>query len=373
MTEQVQRIEPSKRLDVLDYLRFLAAAVVLAFHYTFNGINNGKIASIDDYWPIAAVTRYGYLGVELFFLISGFVIFNSARNKTARQFAVGRAVRLYPAFWVAVLLTALVTVVAGDASGLSVDLQQVLVNLTMMPSALGIAPVDGVYWTLLVELKFYALVFLLILARQGARLGRLVPWWALGMLAIAVLAPDLSDLPYLGGYFPLFASGALIAETRTSGPSSLRVAGLLASATTASLYASQSVQGMEAAKGVAYSQVAVVALVLLFHLALLSMCWRRAASVRLPWALTFGALTYPLYLIHAHVGYMLLSHLATASNRLWVYPLVVTGVLGVAYLINVLVERRPKRWWFSAFDRTLGRLVGSVERDPGENTGSTSA
>lgn len=64
-----------KRLELLDYSRFFAAIIVVAFHYTFNGINNGKIASIDYMPSVVSITKYGYIGVELFFMVSGYVIF----------------------------------------------------------------------------------------------------------------------------------------------------------------------------------------------------------------------------------------------------------------------------------------------------------
>ncbi|NUO59007.1 MAG: acyltransferase [Hamadaea sp.] len=349
-----------RHLHVLDYLRFVAAAVVLAFHYTFNGINNGKIASLDTYWPITPVTQYGYLGVDLFFLISGFVILNSARNKTARQFAVGRAVRLYPAFWAAVLVTAAVTVAFGHVNGLTVTPKQVAINLTMVPSLLGAPLVDGVYWTLLFELEFYALVFLLLLAGQGRRLGAFLPWWAFGMLAVSLIVPQYAGLPGLGGYFALFAGGALIAEIRHHGPSVLRVAGLVASAATALPHAARHAHELEVATRVDFSETTAAVLVGVCYLAILSMCLPRVAAVRLPAAVLLGALTYPLYLVHAHIGYMMLSLFATEQNRLWVYPMVIAGVLGLAYGLHVLVERRPKAFWFRIFDGTVGRAVGAV-------------
>ena len=91
------------RLELLDYGRFLAAISVALFHYTFNGISNGKIASITLIPNLVEFTKYGYLGVHLFFMISGYVIFFSARKGAPSKFAVNRAVRLYPAYWFAVL------------------------------------------------------------------------------------------------------------------------------------------------------------------------------------------------------------------------------------------------------------------------------
>ena len=66
------------RVALLDYMRFFAAMIVVFFHYFFNGLLNGKITSIHELTYFADIAKYGYLGVDLFFIISGYVIFNSA-------------------------------------------------------------------------------------------------------------------------------------------------------------------------------------------------------------------------------------------------------------------------------------------------------
>lgn len=93
------------RLQLLDYGRFAAAIAVMLFHYTFNGTVNGKITSLTHIPELISITKYGYLGVEFFFMISGYVIFYSAKHRNAAQFVVARATRLYPAYWTAVLFT----------------------------------------------------------------------------------------------------------------------------------------------------------------------------------------------------------------------------------------------------------------------------
>jgi len=333
----------------------------MCYHYLFNGINNGKIASLGPYSPAVAVAKYGYLGVDLFFLISGFVVFNSARGKTARQFAVGRAVRLFPALWVAVLLTSAITLIWGSVSSFSVTVPQVIVNFTMIPGLLGVASVDGVYWTLLVELEFYALVFIFLLIGNGHRLGQALPWWAFVMLAVSIFVPQLAEWPQLGGYCALFAAGAIIAEIHRAGITPIRMLGLAASLWATLRFVVVHARELTETKGIYHSPVVVVLVVALCFGALFAVGWSRIQALNLPGSRTAGALTYPLYLVHAHVGYMALSMFATEEDKWLVYPAVVASMLLVAYLLHRLIERPLQRQWFRFFGATVGAAVGMLE------------
>lgn len=104
-------------------------------------------------FPFAA---YGWLGVELFFLISGFVICMSCWGRSVGDFFTSRVTRLYPAYWFAVLATtAVLLLIPGGQKPL--PWPDVLTNLTMLQEPLGVRMVDGVYWTLFAELRFYLL------------------------------------------------------------------------------------------------------------------------------------------------------------------------------------------------------------------------
>lgn len=338
---------PRARVEIVDYLRLFAAVSVMAFHYLFNGIDNGKIGSIT-HEPIAQVEEYGYLGVNLFFMISGYVITGSVRGKSARQFAVGRALRLYPAFWVALAITTCFALVLGGER-MGVDAEQVLVNLTMVPTLLGQPFVDGVYWTLLYELQFYAMVFVLVLFGQGPRIAVLMPAWALLMFYITMTAPELADgVPYLGGYFIWFAAGAIISSIAEHGWSAYRAAGLLATFVPISDLEITTTSVLKS----------------LVFLTVLATVIPRVRTLRLPGSATAGALTYPVYLLHAHIGYMLLDTYATESNKWLAYAAVASFVLVLAYVLHVLVEKHPlsRRFWAWLFGGTLGRLVDLMQQ-----------
>src|SRR3954467_13086305 len=85
------------RIPELDLLRFTAAAGVVLFHATD--------------WPAHATalthaSTFGFMGVPLFFMISGFVILMTAQNRSGIEFVNSRIARLYPSYWICVLLSA---------------------------------------------------------------------------------------------------------------------------------------------------------------------------------------------------------------------------------------------------------------------------
>ena len=96
------------RLYEIDLLRITAALAVVCYHYTFSGYA-GHITSIA-FPALSTAKRYGYLGVDMFFVISGFVVLLSAWGRRPHQFVISRIVRLYPAYWVAVTITAVIAV-----------------------------------------------------------------------------------------------------------------------------------------------------------------------------------------------------------------------------------------------------------------------
>ncbi|MBL8484418.1 MAG: acyltransferase, partial [Rhodocyclaceae bacterium] len=141
----------ARRLVEVDALRGIAALAVVFFHYTtrFDQLYPG-------YEPPSLAMPLGHYGVNLFFIISGFVIFMTLdRTSRPMDFVMSRFSRLFPAYWTAIVLTFVVTHQLG-LPGKLVGLDTLLVNVTMIQGLLGFGHVDGVYWTLEVELLFYA-------------------------------------------------------------------------------------------------------------------------------------------------------------------------------------------------------------------------
>jgi len=150
------------RIAELDGLRGIAAILVVLYHYTTRFSAKFNIGILSD----ITFFKYGHYGVQMFFVLSGFVIFMAiTKINSSFEFACKRFIRLYPTFWLCVLVTTLFVNFFGP-NVLKVSLDDFVGNLTMIPHALNFKFVDGVYWTLQIELCFYAFTMLLIFARS---------------------------------------------------------------------------------------------------------------------------------------------------------------------------------------------------------------
>ena len=189
-------MDVKERFYEIDLLRFLAALAVVLYHYTFRGFAEGGYSPVE-YPVLGEIFKYGLYGVQLFFIISGFVILMTATKRDAVGFVISRITRLYPAFWVCVTLTAGFIMWKGGAV-FQVGFVQYLLNLSMISGFAGVEMVDGVYWTLLVEIKFYALIFVLLLFGQIKRIEWfLVFWLALTAASMVLPLPKLVTFLYL--------------------------------------------------------------------------------------------------------------------------------------------------------------------------------
>jgi hypothetical protein len=104
------RFADKRRLRELDSLRGIAAVCVLLFHLSYH---------TDPYRQFPIQFPWGHYGVELFFVISGFVILMTLERSASRtEFVISRVTRLYPTYWCAVLFTTCVLALLAKTRGL---------------------------------------------------------------------------------------------------------------------------------------------------------------------------------------------------------------------------------------------------------------
>lgn len=155
----------SDRNYFLDFLRGVFSLMVVVYHYFTLSSADGKL-SIWRSESLTTISKYGYLGVDLFFVISGAVIIFSSKRKNALSFIKGRFIRLYPEYWLSIVFTVLIVYFIGENYALNFSSKDVIINFTMFQRFFGIADVNGVYWTLAIELIFYFFISVVLLLRK---------------------------------------------------------------------------------------------------------------------------------------------------------------------------------------------------------------
>ena len=326
----------TKRIDYIDLLRVLALSAVISFHYFFNGISKGTVDSVS-LTPFADIAKYGYLGVELFFLISGFVILYST-NRSAGEFVRKRFIRLYPMYWLAILFIFIVTnLPIWENQGPSI--KKTILNLTMIPTAFGGTWVDGAHWFLLRELQFYLFIAAVLLLGLGRRLPQIFPIWA-----IILCVWNLANLPrfeiwYLSGYFALLSGGAIIFCIREWGWTWMRAFGLLGAYICAMDTRMSKASTLGEIRNAEYSSMTIGIIVTSLFLLLLVTLSKTVSSIHVKWAGIAGAITYPLFLIHGRVGLLSIQNLADDSNKYFVYAITLAILIAISYLLLKLEKK----------------------------------
>jgi len=317
---------------------------VVFYHYCFYfGVDDA--ARGNRPWPeLAAMARYGHLGVQLFFMISGFLVLQSALSKDVAGFLRARVVRLYPAFLVCCTITyAAVAFIPGEPHALV----NYLYNLTMLnglvDSFRGVPPdyLDGSYWTLALEWKFYLLIAILIALRQLRYIERaLWGWAAASVVACFHSSPWLVDYA-LTPWSAYFIAGAAFFRGHSRGWTAPRVVLVMAAFVLCLIHTGEQNEQLTAAHGTHFSMAVSLGIVTAgFALfAALSARPLRIGFLQPRLVVLLGALSYPVYLLHFRLGAAQVRLLWSRIDPVMLLVAMVAAVVIVAYIVHAGVER----------------------------------
>ncbi|MEK6788305.1 MAG: acyltransferase [Pseudomonadota bacterium] len=310
------------RVAHLDGLRGLAAAAVMLFHFT-SQLPDGILKSAFS---------YGWLGVEVFFVLSGIVMPLACRNDLVRysgvsRFLARRVVRLYPPFFAAVLLTVALNYLSAlmpayQGAPYVLDIWQLLANLTYLADFTTTGWLSPVFWTLALEVQWYLLLVLL------------GPWFFRHLVLLVSLCVLVSitavgvESGNIFGYLSLFTLGWLIGLHLIGHLPFQRMLPL----TILLLILIRLNHGMPVLLAV------VATLALIYGLP--------ALLARLSW---LGLPSYSIYLVHVPIGgrvINLLKRLDVSQPFLQVVAVVIAVVVSwiVSRLWHRLIEMPSLRW-----------------------------
>ncbi|MET9435926.1 acyltransferase [Streptomyces sp. NPDC006551] len=337
------------RLALVDGLRLVAALVVAAFHFlgTTNPAIWGESPKVFAYL-VHRASMYGWLGVEMFFLISGFVICMSAWGRTPGEFAISRISRLFPAYWCVTLLIvariALIPMQTGDIWSV-IHPRVIVANLTMFPGPLKVDLLNGVAWTLDVEARFYLLMVLVL--KFGATYERMLGFCTVWLVAAFIthsMQIKLLDQFVLSIYAGLFIAGIVLYLMCRFGQN-LMLWTMMGMAWAYQLSVMQvrvnwHLATSNTTKTVSWTLCALLLTAFLVVLMLATL--GPLKNLRWRWLVTAGALTYPFYLVHMSLGIPLAKGLTRHVPALGHWGNIVvttTAMLLLSYVIYRWVEK----------------------------------
>lgn len=374
-SETLQNQTPrSSRFVFLDALRGIACLAVL-LHHLYHGHPLQPILEANFPAFLHGFTAYGAYGVQIFFVLSGFVIAHSLRatpmtGATVGRFILRRQMRLDPPYWCMMLLCLgllwLETRIPGQQGSTLPDLKTILINAVYLQGILGVQPIVGVAWTLCIEVQFYlAFIFLLVMAALANRFVKrdssapqaersqaspasqsllISPWsvalvWLSGVASLVFVAR--TSMPFLFLQYWFFFAGGVLAYwglmSRAARPAFLSFGALFAIAIV-----------VFALGGKERPDALVPALVIGWLT--LAAIWFVGTSGKLEqWALSpvlqyFGHISYSLYLVHLPVAWLVLrvgakvTGASAPATVLWLL-LAMALSIGLAHLFFLWIER----------------------------------
>ena len=328
------RRPPASRLAIVDLLRIVAALSVMWYHFGFRTRSE----------LVRSTTHWGFTGVQVFFVVSGFIIpWALARGgfswpRDGGQFILQRTPRLDPPDFVASAISALLIWLEWRFLGSlgpapTFPWTTTLAHVGYLNGVLGLGWYNGNCWTLGIECQFYlaavALLPLIVSKSPPVHLG----FHALGLAASwaavdLVTGPAAVHSPWLLQWLPLFLMG-IAAFQRFSG---LLTTPAFLSAIAASAIVAAATGSPAGALAGALASLGIAFVSLPHH----------------PWIVAAASLTYSFYLLHEPIGSRAVSLVSRMGSGTLVNLAALAAGIGsslvAAWLLFILVERPALTW-----------------------------
>ena len=363
------KINPKHILGI-DILRFAAACLVVVFHYCSlmgmapQGLIGGASRGIVAFPELYDLTNFGWVGVEIFFVISGFVIAFSGEKSGAFSFLRSRIVRLGPAVWICAPITLFASILVGYRSD-EVMYRAFRHSIAFLPREPWI---DGSYWTLGIEICFYGAVLFLIKFFRFEHIKRLAIFiglvsslfWIAKVFSGAHASAFASQtnwvyedrLPSLllihHGMF--FALGVFLWAELIKKHDLKNVFWILLFCFTGSIQIVGQAHRVNTELTIHYSAL-IPCVIWLASIALIVVSVRANARLH---ALPRGAvrgiqvagmMTYPLYLLHQIVGGAIMGWMVSHGVGRWVALASTTVIIfGITWVVATRIEPRLQAW-----------------------------
>ena len=314
----------------------------MLFHYGFRGPTafNVTYVAVPE---LAGIARYGFLGVPVFFVISGFVIAYSAVGRTATSFAIARFSRIYPCFLFCMTLTFSALLAFGPPH-FEATFAQWAANLFIAATALRETYIDSAYWSLVVEVTFYGWVTILLAAKVFPRRidAIVLTWLSLSMANELTLDNQIVSRIFMTDFSGFLATGLLIHELHRGRRDVMLQCLLGLSVATALFQALHNLRWLRDRDN-AFDDWIVATICLGSILLIIGATRIRRLPIRSSVVFAIGGVTYPLYLLHQQLGYTILEWIGSVRYPRLLVAAVLLAVAALSWATWRFVERPGQR------------------------------
>jgi peptidoglycan/LPS O-acetylase OafA/YrhL len=288
---------------------------------------------------LASAGQYGFLGVSVFFAISGFVIAYSAEGRTPVGFVIARVSRIYPTFVLCMTLTFAVTLLIGAGHYEATPVQW-FANLFIAAPFLGQPYVDTVYWSLVIEVVFYGWVAIFsALGLFPRRIDALImTWFAITFANEMTIDAPIFEKIFIADDSGFFAVGLLIYQ-HYRGRRGARFWGLFTLAMgTAIFQATHKLERLGAHPDNTFDPKVVAAICVVSLVGVFLATRIRKVPLPAKVVLAAGGMTYPLYLLHMQMGYVIFTRTEPHGHAMIAVAMILAGICVLAWVLWRFIE-----------------------------------
>lgn len=346
---------PKNRYQELDALRGIAALLVVFFHYTMNR-------------PESELGfKLGTTGVDLFFIISGFVIYMSInRVNSSTHFIINRVSRLYPTYWTCVTITYLLIIIFPSFLNRETPLPNFhayLGNMTMFQYYLRITDIDGPYWTMIIEMIFYIGILILFHFKMLRYLNIIGIVSSILLIILTTffghyifLQKIMNWIPLLQ-FIPLFFAGTIFHKIYVQKTINLKYFAILLIC-----LISQISLFNYAGRAHTFIQLNEYAMMLIIYFILFTFfVIGKLKFIVSRWTLFLGEISFALYLIHQYISVNILIPYLTTNLKInfWIsaFGICLPIVLSIASIITYFIEIPGRKLMREKLSRMVNKNV----------------
>lgn len=309
-----------KKILEIQGFRSLALVMVLMFHFFSRWTQPNNVQNIYPYkFEIAKqISQFGFMGVQLFFIISGFVILQTLEKQSGfSSFLIARIKRIFPSLWISLVLILLIVNYLNQSVFAPIAYSSMIPSLTLIEPAFinylfgtQFQWVTGVLWSLFVEIQFYILagVIFFFLRKKPFLVKLFLIAVFVEIIKLLIIVFQINAELFLKSIFPL--NGYLWWFLAGSGfyklwiHESVKFARFAVMLSLISNLASLNFNGLNF-----HFNFALTFLTFLFYLlfCLLVVCPKTLKIFRNSGIVLLGGLSYEFYLIHEAIGVSILS------------------------------------------------------------------